>query len=88
MIGRIKTLFKNYSWEFHLWSMGIAIDTDIEEVKSQLPPFVIVDWQKPVKFGDGLLYQVTWIKGHKMKQKKYLGFIDGGYGGCVSGLIA
>lgn len=83
MIDRIKTLFKNYSWDFHLWSMKITGDTKLDEVKRQLPAYITVDWHNPVQVGKGILYPVTWIKGHKMKRKQYLGFVEGVYCGCT-----
>jgi hypothetical protein len=83
MLKRIKTLFKDYSWDFHLWSQEIAIDTNIEDVKRLSPSYVTVDWQNPESLGRGELYPVTWIKGHKIRQRRYLGFVDGLYSGSV-----
>ncbi|WP_207514951.1 hypothetical protein [Longitalea luteola] len=83
MINCITTLFKNHAWEFHCWSTAIAGNKNVEEVKSQLPDYVNVDWQNPVQFGTGILYPVTWIKGHKMKRKQYVGFVDGVFCGCT-----
>jgi hypothetical protein len=83
MLKRIKAIFKDYFWDFYLWSQEVPIDTNIDDVKKQLPPYAKVDWQNPEALGKGLLYPVFWIKGHKSHQRKYLGFVDGLYSGCV-----
>ena len=83
MLRYIKAIFKDYFWDFYLWSQEIPIDTPIDEVKPQLPSYVKVDWQNPEPLGKGFLYSVTWIKGHKIRQRRYLGFVDGLYSGCV-----
>lgn len=63
--------------------MEIPVNTNIDEIKRQLPAYVKVDWQNPEQVGKGLLYPVTWIKGQKMKKKQYLGFVEGAYCGCT-----
>jgi hypothetical protein len=83
MLKGIKSLFKDYSSDFYLWSQEIAIDTNLDEVKRQLPSYVTVDWQSPESLGKGLLYPVTMIKGRKLKQRWFLGFVDGAYSGCI-----
>jgi hypothetical protein len=83
MLDHIKNLFKDYSWEFYLWSQEVPIDTPIETVKSQLPPYAKVDWQNSESLGKGILYPVTWIKGQRGKTKHFLGFVDGLYSGCI-----
>ncbi|WP_205512178.1 hypothetical protein [Longitalea arenae] len=83
MIERLTSLFKNYLWEFHCWSTQVPMDTSLEEIKRQLPAYISVDWQRPEQFGQGLLYPVTRIKGHRMKRRQYIGFVEGAYCGCT-----
>jgi hypothetical protein len=83
MLERIKALFKDYSWDFHMWSQEIPIDTHIDDVKRQIPSYIEVDWQNPETLGKGKLYPVIWIKGHKITKRRFLGFVDELYSGCI-----
>ena len=83
MLKHIKAIFKDYFPDFYVWSRQIPIDTHIDHVKHQLPSYIRVDWLNPESLGKGLLYPVTWIKGHKMRGKEFLGFVDGLYSGCI-----
>lgn len=83
MLNLIKSIFKDHFFDFYLWSQEVTIHTPLDDVKGLLPGYVKVDWNKPEQLGKGLLYPVTWIKGHRKKKRKYLGFVDGLYSGCV-----
>lgn len=70
--------------DFKAWSQNIPINTHVSVVKEKIPSYVIVDWQNPEFLGDGLLYPVIKIKGHrKTKSTDFLGFVDDLYLGHV-----
>lgn len=77
-------LFKDYYWDFKTWLQSIPIDTHISIVKEQLPNYVIVDWQNPERLGDGFLYPLLKIKGHrKTNATDFLGFVEDLYSGHI-----
>lgn len=81
---KIKAAFKDYYWDFQVWSQSIPIDTHISDVKKQLPNYVTIDWVNPERLGNGLLFRVIRIKGHpKSKSTDFLGFVNDLYSGHV-----
>ncbi len=79
-----KQLFKNHYPDFVRWSQHIPIDTPISSVKLQVPEYIIIDWDSPVKFGKGFLYPVLKVKGQPINNSSdYLGFVDGLYAGHI-----
>jgi hypothetical protein len=67
-----------------MWSQNIPIDSPISLVKHQLPDYVSVDWHNPESLGDGLLYPIIVIKGHrKTNSTDFLGFVNDLYAGHV-----
>lgn len=85
MLSKIlKGWFKDYYWDFYMWSQSVPIDTHIDDVIKLIPNYATVDWGNPKKLGEGLLYPVVKIRGHhKKKSTCFLGFVDGLYTGCV-----
>ncbi len=84
LLKKLRNLFKDHYWDFYMWSQTVPIDTHISVVKEQLPDYIVVDWERPTKFGNGLLYEVTYIKGHrKTPIVSYLGFVNELYCGCT-----
>lgn len=84
LLGKLSTIFKDYYWDFRVWSQNLPIDTHISSVKKLLPHYVTIDWENPEILGNGLLFPITKIKGHtKDKSTHFLGFVNDLYSGYV-----
>ena len=77
---------KNYYNDTIEWADQIEIGTDIETVKSEQPSFIEVRWEKPVRFENDNLYEITKIKGNNdvLNIQNFLVFVNGKYQGRES----
>ncbi len=84
MKGLLTNIFKDYYSDFQQWANELKIYTHISLVKEKLPKYVYVDWENPEKMGEGLLYPILKIKGHrKTKSIDFLGFVNDLYAGNI-----
>lgn len=72
---------KDYYNESIHWMDNLENQQNIEDVKSEQPNFIEIDWENPKTFDNQIWYMITNIKGNNdvLKMSHYLVFIDDKY---------
>jgi hypothetical protein len=80
------TSCKSYYNDTIDWMNNIKLGTSLEDVKTNQPDFVEIDWNKPDTLDAGVRFRIEKIKGNNdiLNMEHYLVFSDNKYTGRES----